>query len=425
MKTSHWGASLVLALILGAGSPVRADWEFSDEHGWTRSVCTIGDCAGDENHSFVYGGWTAPLPRTTQYDVGLYLVTLYGAFVSDGGNVQVTALGGSAERCKVATWNRSGQNIEIRVACFGTDGYPANSLFNVSYVHRDSAPTQLPNNGIGPESAYVVVADYTNPSYDATLGSPPWAWNSTGKPILVYHEPGTGTYNVTFFGQDGSVQWVLPNQGECTDENAGTVQVTAFGWSNAYCKAAKVPMNRRSGRLISNDTEVAVSCFDGSTGQPTETPFSLSYSYMSPGGARSDGFAYADQPTATVSYNSPKTFSRQELDTGHGSSPHCFPDAGLSSDWPRVTRVGTGLYNVLFPVLEEVNYPESDQFWESHSLPHVTAVGGGSDFCKVNNWAGVPNNQPTTVQVACYTAGGSPTDAAFMVNSSSRNYVDP
>jgi len=429
MKASHVGASFVLALIIGVSPPLLADWTYSSEYGYTRSVCTVGDCYGDSNHSFVIGNVFSTPPLITQQGTGQYTVWLSSTyFVSDGGNVQVTALGGSAERCKASFgWFRSLSTIVIGVRCFATDGSLVNSLFTASYVYRNRMDAQPGFTGMGAESAYVLVTDPSNPSYDATAApyGSEYAWNSSGKPILIYHEPGTGSYNVTFFGQDGSVQWNLPNQGECADDNAGTVQVTAVGTDNAYCKAARAPMNRRSGRSIGGDTEVAVSCFDGSTGQPTEAAFSLSYSYMSPSGAISDGFAYADQPTATASYYPPETFSRQVLDTGHGGSPHCFPNAGTSAELPLVTRVGMGVYDVLFPVLKEYDDPDEVQFVESHSLPHVTAVGTGSDTCKVNDWAGVPNWQPTTVQVACHTATGDPTDAAFMVNLSTRNYVDP
>ena len=99
MKSSHWGASFILALIVGAASPVFADWTYTQEYGYTRSVCTVGDCDGDSNHSFTMGN-DSTLPSITQTGTGEYTVTLSGSFISDGGNVQVTALGGAAERCK-------------------------------------------------------------------------------------------------------------------------------------------------------------------------------------------------------------------------------------------------------------------------------------------------------------------------------------
>lgn len=402
---------LILAMALGMSRPALAFWTFSSDQGYLRSTCTGGGsvgCDGDPAHSYSDPAGNNP-PHVYQWGTGWYTAEFPGLGIRelDGGNVHVTALGGAGERCKVLDWHNAYHTITVGVLCFAPNGAPANSLFTVSYVQRfASGYPFIPNDGYGPEGAYVFASDKSNPSYDASTS--PYAWNSTNGPILISHVPGTGTYNVVFSGQDAGVQWGLPSAGQCFDDNAGTVEVTAYGDDNVYCKAARAPMNKRSGRPLSNDTEVEVLCFDGYTGEPAESAFTLSYNTLSPNGTPSGGFVYGDQPYATTTYSPVATFSRQLVNTGDGNDcPHCITPAST------ITRVGTGLYNVLFPSL----------IGDSSAYTHVnvTGAGPGNDTCKVNDWWG--DSGTSTVQVQCYTKDGYPVDANYFLNISTQEWI--
>lgn len=404
MRKTQVPAIFGLAVVFGVSSQASAEWTFPGWQGYLRSTCLdpgSSGCYGDPSSTRVIPEGNPP-PIVYGNGTGSYLVEFPGlAFDGiDGGNVQVNAVGGSAERCKVAAWDRSADNVEVIVDCYGADGTPANSLFAVSYIRRGFNDIDY-----GPESAYVWDYDPSSPSFDATVA--PWTFNSTLAPVVIFHPPGTGTYDVIFGGQDASTNYVIPNNGDCSDDNAGTIEVTAYGNDNTYCKAAQWPMNRRSGRLLQDYTEIAVSCFDGNTGDPSESQFTLRYSTLSPSATQSAGFTYGDQPTAD-SYMPSTTFSRQILFTQEGEHfPHCILDDPVS-----ITRLGTGIYNVYFSWIDGADWTNAN----------VTGVGSGSDTCKTNDWWRVHHCVQQScwdggmVQVACYSAAGSSVDSRFVVS---------
>ena len=70
----------------------------------------------------------------TRSGVGVYQVRLPGLGLISG-HAQVTAYGGSANRCKVQSWNSSGAAKLVNIRCFDTAGAPADSTYVLDFVH--------------------------------------------------------------------------------------------------------------------------------------------------------------------------------------------------------------------------------------------------------------------------------------------------
>lgn len=70
----------------------------------------------------------------TRSAVGTYAVRIPGQS-RIGGNVQVSAYGTGAERCKVQSWAPSGSDQLVNVLCYSTTGAAADAMFDVSYVY--------------------------------------------------------------------------------------------------------------------------------------------------------------------------------------------------------------------------------------------------------------------------------------------------
>jgi hypothetical protein len=313
--------------------------------------------------------------------LGQYRVDFPGLGSSIGGDVQVTAYGSGSARCKVYYWTSSGSTLQAFINCYTATGAPTNSLFTANYVRRSDHP--------GIEGAYVWANDGTAASY---VPSSTYSWNSTGGAINITRT-GTGAYSVSLGGQ---------NLG------GGTVEVTAYGDTNSYCKVGSW-----------GGSSVNVVCFSGTTGVAvdsqfdlifeTQSPSPLDYRSNSPNNIWSFSYAWAYSPTAaSYTLSGPYQIGKVSCCTDGAGYPF-----GATQAPGTITRSGVGSYNVKFPGLATLS--------TSPSNVKVTGYGYSPDTCKVVNW--YTSGSDAYANVACYSAGGAPIDAYYTITYSSFAYI--
>jgi hypothetical protein len=206
-----------------------------------------------------------------------------------------------------------------------------------------------------------VLAD--NPTSAGYTPSATTSLNWAGGPIRITRPDGTtGRYVVTFTGLSAALG------------AKSTVKATGYGSGNAYCKTV-------AGYLVSDKVEVR--CYKAGTGTPVNTRFTLLVSRA----ASDRAFAFAHQPTATEYAPSAK-----------GS---WNPGGQI-----RVTRIGTGHYQVVFAGLGT---------WTNGGVALVNAVGSGKAYCTVGEFWGGSASSDLALDVACWTPSGSPVDSKFSV----------
>jgi hypothetical protein len=369
---------LVLPLIALGSTGCAADSQSGKESlQSTRQPLTNGD-AGFVWASLPTGSYDADSFGTfnsaggtnhvTWLDTGYYRVDVPGIGSVTGGDVQVTAYDwGGNLRCKVWGWGSAGSTLQVYVSCYTPSGAPINTGFMMNYLRRADTP--------GAEGAYLWAYDATSASYTA---SSEYQWNSTGGDITVTHTPGTGTYYVSPAGQD---------------LGGGTVEVTAYGGSNSYCKVGSW-----------GGDSIAVLCFDGSTGNPVESQFDLVFSTKSPNNIPSFTYAWAEQPT-TRTYNPDPAYEHGEIGCG---CPGNVPEPNAT-----ITRTGVGQYAITFPGMASIV--------QNPSNVKLTGYGWGSDTCEINEWFQGRDDGYANIQ--CFAADGTPVDADFTITYSSFAYA--
>jgi hypothetical protein len=188
------------------------------------------------------------------------------------------------------------------------------------------------------------------------------SYNASGGAINVRRPDGTtGRYVVTVPGLSAALG------------GKNSVQVTAFGTDNTFCKAM-------AGALAADKVEVR--CYRTATGAPVNARFSLAVI----GRSGSDrAFAFANQPTATAAYTA----------TNAGT----WNPAGSTV----IQRYSVGLYKVTFRKLAITNHGGNVQ---------VHAVSSGKAHCKLSYYDG---GADLNLTVQCYLPTGNPVDAKFNV----------
>ena len=231
------------------------------------------------------------------------------------GHAQATAYGSSAEHCKVQDFGASGsaqQDLAISVNCFSPTGAPENSLFTVAYQYRTDQN--------GPEGSYFQSywpSGNRNYDIDCTAGFDVNCWNSTGGYVHVRHTAGSGVYSITIDGQTGA-----GIQGDdCTNNSTadnGTLEVTALGPGNDYCKIQSWDHGNSRKPLSAK-----VECFNGSTGAHEDSAYLFNYDTMSVQGTDTVAFAYVSAPgNAQSTVSSP--WMQELVNTSDGNFfPHC------------------------------------------------------------------------------------------------------
>ena len=173
----------------------------------------------------------------TRLGTGFYKIALPGQTDHWFGNIQVTASGANANRCKVDGWWMSGSSMDVRVRCHTASGAATDADFEMQYVGSRTA-----HRGRG---AFAHVSDFTSAS-----SVPPftYAFHSEGLEPRATASP--TVQSVTFPS--------LPSA-------PAVPQITAYGASANYCKIVNW--------LVSS---VTLRCFD-TTGTVTASPFNASY----------------------------------------------------------------------------------------------------------------------------------------------------
>ncbi|MEN3357159.1 MAG: hypothetical protein V7637_1141 [Mycobacteriales bacterium] len=233
----------------------------------------------------------------TRTATGSYTVDFPGLAAQHfGGNVQVSAFGATANRCKVVSWLPSDTTLKVTVRCANQTGTLADTQFVAHYFHG-GAPAH--------NEAYVWANQPT--TTDSYSPEPAYNFNSTGTPNTVS----------LVGGQVGLYQIFIPGI-----VSMANVTVTAYGNDGDYCKVSE---------WLAPD--VYVSCFTPA-GTPANTMWTLHATNQSVGTNGHPGaYLTADQPAAP-SYAPDPDF--QWNSTGATNT---------------VTRSTTGSYQVLIPGL--------------------------------------------------------------------------
>jgi hypothetical protein len=271
----------------------------------------------------------------------------------NGGTVNVTAYGGSANACEVTGWGGNGADgILVGVLCTDTNGTPVDSYFDATY----DVPAARGKLG------YVWANSPTAASYTPSAF---YQFNSQGFSNTI-DRFGTGSYVVH-----------LPGLGSA--KSGGTVKVTAYGGSANRCKVTSWGPN-------GTGVDVGIQCYTAA-GVPVDAYYTMTFVQKRNllGSGKGYGYAWADQPTS-ASYT-PSTFYSKTNPIGPIS----------------ITRSSVGVYSVNFQSVGTAYLSDVQ----------VTAYGGGSNECRVGGWS--PNGGGQTVTVYCNTTTGAPVDTYYTI----------
>jgi hypothetical protein len=290
----------------------------------------------------------------TRISTGFYEVFMAGIYRAEASNVQITAYGSNANYCNGGVWGHAGgSKVQAYVQCYDASGAVADSQFTLMYQSHSG------NMGTAAKGlAFVSSFPYTPP--------PSYTYNSTGGTNTITHN-GTGSYTVALPGLSAS---------------AGHVQVTAVGSPAHRCKV--VDWNAGSGT-----TYVNVQCYDD-TGTPADEYFSLAYLLGVP-------FAVTTPPTSYQTY----VWADKPTDRNDYTPDDHRNFSNMKTGALKVLRTGTGTYTVTIP-------GTVPPYSTSNVL--VTSYGGDNSYCNVVSWA------TSTINVACFAAGGAPANEQFDVS---------
>jgi hypothetical protein len=189
---------------------------------------------------------------------GEYSVTFGGQnFV--GGTAEVSAVGMDSDYCEVGGWGPSGNDQEVNVNCFATDGTPADSqfalLFSKGSPNGSASYTYAWASNPWSTTNYVPSTTYQSGAIAACPSEP------TPAPVNIT-PLSTGVYSVNFPGMFFS--------NTVGGLNMSNVKVSAYGWSGEYCS-----VSGWSGTTA--NASATVVCFDAS-GNPVDSYFTVTYS---------------------------------------------------------------------------------------------------------------------------------------------------
>jgi hypothetical protein len=290
----------------------------------------------------------------TRISTGFYQVFMAGLYRAEASNVQITAYGSDGNYCSAGVWGHAGgSKVQTFVQCYNASGAVADSQFTLLYQSHSG------NMGTATKGLAFISSFPNTPP-------PSYTYNSTGGTNTITHN-GTGSYTVALPGLSAS---------------AGHVQVTAFGSPAHRCKVDN--WNADSGT-----TYVNVQCYDD-TGTPADEEFSLAYLLGVPYAVTTpptnyQAYVWADKPTNRNEYTPDDHRNFSNMKTGA----------------LKVLKTGTGTYTVTFPGTVPA-YSTSNVL--------VTSYGGDNSYCNVVSWA------TSTINVACYAAGGAPANEQFDVS---------
>ncbi len=175
----------------------------------------------------------------------------------------------------------------------------------------------------------------------------------------------TGVYSVDFPNLAGA---------------GGNVQVASYGSGSDRCRVASWGTG-----ALATTLRVNVRCHTVG-GAPVNTYFVALYSREN----SSYGGAYLWNDQASASLNVPYTPSTTYQYTS-------------GSQYSTITRVNTGRYTVRVPGMSATG-----------STVHVTAYGGGMEYCNVSGWT--QSGADTLIDVGCWGAAGASADSLFSLS---------
>ncbi|HEY2514951.1 MAG TPA: hypothetical protein VGI39_29000 [Polyangiaceae bacterium] len=312
----------------------------------TSRTAWIWSEVGQADDNYTYNS-TGAINTVTHVTTGQYSVTFGGSWAV-GGNAQVVSYGYGSERCKIASWGSGSGPITANVLCHTFNGTPVDAPFVAIFQEQGASAA-------GAQSGAYLWSD------GETTPPSTYQWSANGSLGTVQHRS-TGVYDVTFPG---------------IRDPHGSPEVTAYGWSNTYCKIGYWYTD-------GSNVIVRVGCF-APQGAAADSLFTINFS----NGAMSfgdPGASFWANDTSSSSYT-PSTY--YQVNTTGG-----VDDAGHYS---------TGDYFADFPGLPPTG---ASPFGGSlRSTAFVTAYGSGAEYCKVGSWGG--QGTGARVNVLCFAANGT------------------
>ncbi len=345
-KAARLGSSLSsAAFVLGLFS--SSAFALSNQAYVWGSNPTTAKYAAQKDYTHNPSGKPVQIRRTGRGQYQVLFTKLSGARAG----VQVTGYGPDASYCKASRWSDTAQGLQVNVSCFKS-GAPIDATYNV-FVH-------LPKSSTWSKVGY---AWANKPKVKSYTPDSRYAFQSNKKNPLI-KRASVGVYTVNFPG-------LQPSKGQ-----GGNVQASGYGLGAGSCK-----VTRWSGRSQGLQTEVR--CFRN--GKPSDSMFTVLANLPLNIGKAQMAYAWANSPTQ-AKYSANKTYAYT-------------PNKNL----PKILRVGTGQYRVLFTGFSGNKRPGG------HA--QVSAYGTDSTRCKVQNWG--RDSGGMTVNVSCFSAADQPADTKF------------
>jgi hypothetical protein len=384
---SRWTAALTIGCSLfGAGCGAEADsGDGSPENG------SVPGSLREPIASFVPNSWVkgndtgfesfnfAPFPTTVQkISTGQYFVQFDG-MGDNGGNVHVVAVGNNNRRCTVSDFRPSDNtlNEQIWVKCRrGSDTTYADSKF---YVYYTQAPVAAWDRSDRDSHEAFVYSNIAHPS------------QATYTPSLAHnYNRGGGSNTVTRLGE-GTYRVNIPNVN--LTRGGGTVMVTAVTSGANYCKVLDWYPEGTTERVF-------VDCYNGE-GDKSDTRFTMLFLSGSSLDAYYGGYAWLDGSPTNAD---PNPYWAYDADTLGMDCVDANADRLVEQAY------SSGVYRTGF--IGQLNR-------EHHALDVVlvTAVGPGSNYCKLLNYPSPSDDDPQGVvtQTICYDKDGVRADSGHNV----------
>jgi hypothetical protein len=270
---------------------------------------------------------------TGLYDIRFQDLDLLG---ENDGHVQVSAYGFTPAHCKL----ESSSGDSARVRCRNLAGTPVDSRFNLLFIKQEAARENL---SYGWVDDAIASNGVMSPSSSTSPGG-----------SISWQRTGTGEYGLVFtdledYGVDG-----------------GSIQVTAYGTDDAWCK------------IVSwNAPSANVRCWS-SAGAPMDSRFMIHW-----------------HRTARRPFNQEYAFATSQIPTASHtpSGSHFYNRSGGGVSF---TRAGTGQYTVHWPGMENVG---------SDGGAVMASIVSGPGHCKPELWS------DTQAEIRCFDETGAAVDA--------------
>lgn len=276
------------------------------------------------------------------------------------------AYGDDNTRCKVAATTTNPEDASlaiIKVKCHLPSGAAANSRFvawakwPVSIASGRAAGGEVQSNG-------------TSIFNFSTVGTVSPTRTSAGNYTIRLSNLGSGVHG-------------------------GTVQVNAFGTDTRHCKVVSWGNDPSDATVQTID----VRCFLTNSDTAADSAFSFMYDEEIPAQHNRGAYSWANNATS-ASYQPSPFYALMR-----GPSVDAFSTSATAS---RIAGT-TGHYKMVYHGLNED--------MSSNAYVHVSAYGGGSEYCKIRNWSranGCSTGCDIEVQTLCFDKAGNPKNTRYV-----------